>query len=144
MNILLRGLVALMVGLFIGGAVNMSLVMLGPHVIPPPAGVDMSDAKSISASIPLLQPKHYLFPLLAHALGTLVGAMIAFLIVPTYRMIFSYAVGLIFLAGGLAAASMIPAPKWFLVLDLVGAYLPMAWLGGTLAARRLASPRYPA
>jgi hypothetical protein len=23
---------------------------------------------------------------------------------------------------------MIPAPTWYMVLDLVGAYIPMAWL----------------
>ena len=44
-------------------------------------------------------------------------------------------VGLMFLAGGIGAATMIPAPIWFIVLDLVVAYLPMAWLGGTLVQR---------
>jgi hypothetical protein len=31
---------------------------------------------------------------------------------------------------------MLPAPMWFNVVDLVGAYLPMAWLGGRLAPMR--------
>lgn len=30
---------------------------------------------------------------------------------------------------------MIPAPTWFIALDLVVAYIPMAWLGLTLANR---------
>lgn len=30
---------------------------------------------------------------------------------------------------------MIPAPKWFIALDLVAAYLPMAWLGLSIANR---------
>jgi hypothetical protein len=28
-----------------------------------------------------------------------------------------------------AASFLIPAPVWFIVLDLLAAYLPMAWLG---------------
>jgi hypothetical protein len=35
---------------------------------------------------------------------------------------------------------MIPAPKWFLAVDLLLAYLPMAWLGGTLAGRLRGKP----
>ena len=45
-----------------------------------------------------------------------------------------------FLAGGIAAARMIPAPAWFVVLDLAAAYVPMAFLGALLG-RRLAGPK---
>lgn len=30
---------------------------------------------------------------------------------------------------------MIPAPGWFIALDLLGAYVPMAWLGIQIGAR---------
>lgn len=40
--------------------------------------------------------------------------------------------------GGIAAAFMIPAPAWFVVLDLAVAYLPMAWIGGKLGDRTVA------
>ncbi len=33
--------------------------------------------------------------------------------------------------------AMVPSPMWFNALDLIGAYLPMAWLGGKLAATRI-------
>ena len=52
----------------------MALVTASPLVIPPPAGVDVSDPQSLSESIHLFEPKHFVFPFLAHALGTLVGA----------------------------------------------------------------------
>jgi hypothetical protein len=48
-------------------------------------------------------------------------------------MTLALAVGGLHLMGGIAAAFMIPAPVWFVVLDLTLAYLPMAWLGGRLA-----------
>ena len=40
----------------------------------------------------------------------------------------AYAIGGLFLAGGIAACFMIPAPAWFMAADLLLACLPMAWL----------------
>lgn len=34
------------------------------------------------------------------------------------------------------AAFMIPAPVWFILVDLILAYLPMAYFGGKLAAKK--------
>jgi len=110
----------------------MALVLTGPHVIPPPPGVDMGDTKSLAAGIHLLAPKHFLFPFLAHALGTLAGAFSAHLVAATHRVGLAYTIGVVFLAGGIAASFMVPAPGWFIALDLVAAYLPMAWLGARL------------
>jgi hypothetical protein len=41
----------------------------------------------------------------------------------------------VFLCGGVAASFMIPAPAWFITLDLLAAYLPMAWLGVRMGHR---------
>jgi hypothetical protein len=135
MNAILRNIVAVIGGFVIGSTVNMVLIQVGPRLIPPPAGVDMSTVEGLKASVHLLQPIHYLFPFLAHALGTLAGVLCAMLIALTYRAAFAYAVGGLFLAGGVAATFMIPSPGWFIALDLLGAYLPMAWLGVTLGRR---------
>jgi hydrogenase-4 membrane subunit HyfE len=79
-----------------------------------------------------MQPKHFVFPFLAHALGTLVGALTAHLIAASRRSVFAYVIGGLNLAGGIAASFMIPAPTWFIALDLLVAYLPMAWLASKL------------
>ena len=39
------------------------------------------------------------------------------------------------LCGGVAASFMIPAPAWFIALDLLAAYLPMAWLAILVGTR---------
>jgi hypothetical protein len=132
---ILRNVLAVVLGLVVGGAVNMALVMLGPSVFPPPSGVDVTRAESLAASIHLFEPRHFVFPFLAHALGTLAGALVAYLVAATRKQALAWLVGTFFLAGGIAAARAIPAPAWFVVLDLLGAYLPMAWLGGVLARR---------
>jgi hypothetical protein len=75
------------------------------------------------------------FPFLAHALGTLAGALAAFLIAASYPSVFAYTIGVVFLAGGIAVTFMIPAPVWFIILDLAAAYVPMAWIGTFLGRR---------
>jgi hypothetical protein len=132
MKAILRNVLAVLAGMLLGGVVNMTLVMVGPRVVPSPAGVDMADAASLAAGIHLLEPRHFLFPFLAHALGTWVGALTASLIAATRGPVPAWVLGGINLAGGILASTMIPAPGWFIALDLVLAYLPMAWLGGRL------------
>ena len=130
---ILRTILAVLLGLVLGSVVNMALVMASGHVIPPPAGADMTTAEGIRAALPLLEPKHFLFPFLAHALGTLAGAFVAFMVAGSRKAAFAWTIGVLFLAGGVAAAVMIPAPAWFIALDLLLAYLPMAWLGRAAA-----------
>lgn len=132
---LLRNILAVIAGIAIGSLVNMALITLGPSLIPAPAGVDVSNAESLSKSMHLFEPRHFVMPFLAHALGTLAGALAAYLIAATYKTRFAYAIGVIFLCGGVAACFMIPAPAWFMALDLVAAYLPMAWLAIRMGSR---------
>ncbi|MBK7686316.1 MAG: hypothetical protein IPJ25_10165 [Rhodocyclaceae bacterium] len=126
---LLRNVLAVIVGIVIGGFVNMALITISPAIIPPPIGVDVNNAESLSQGMHLFEPRHFLMPFLAHALGTLVGALVAYLIAATVKGRFAYAIGMVNLCGGIAASLMIPAPAWFIALDLLVAYLPMAWLG---------------
>lgn len=136
MPTILRNILAVVVGLVVGSAANMALVMLGPAVFPPPPGVDMTTAEGLAKGMPHLEARHFAFPFLAHALGTLAGALTAFLVAGSRHAVLAFAVGVVFLAGGIAAAFIIPAPKWFIALDLVAAYIPMAWLA-TAIGRRL-------
>ena len=129
---LLRNLLALVLGIVIGSAVNMALIAAGPMLIASPAGVDVKTAEGLRAGLHLFQPQHFVMPFLAHALGTLAGALVAYVIAASAKLPLAYAVGAVFLCGGIAASFMIPAPAWFIAVDLVGAYLPMAWLATRL------------
>ena len=128
---LLRNVLALLAGIAIGGGVNMALITLSPSLIPPPAGVDANSAEGLSKAMHLLEPRHFTMPFLAHAVGTLA----AYLIAASYKAQIAYVIGAVFLCGGVAASFMIPAPTWFIALDLLAAYLPMAWLGIQIGTR---------
>ena len=133
---ILRNILACLVGLIVGSMVNGGIIAAGATLVPPPEGVNVNDAASIAANIHLYQPKHFAPPFLAHALGTLAGAVVAVALSAKRRMGPAYVIGGIFLLAGIAMCFMIPAPAWFITLDLVVAYIPMAWLGGTLARSR--------
>lgn len=135
MNPIIKNILAVVAGIIVGMVVNMGLVMIGASIIPAPAGVDVMDPESIAASLDLFGPQNFIFPFLAHALGTLVGAFVAAKLAASHKMRYGLGIGFFFLIGGIAAVAMIPAPVWFIALDLIVAYLPMGWLGGKLADR---------
>ncbi len=140
MSNVVRNVLAVLAGLVIGGIVNMLVVAIGPMVIPPPAGVDVSSMEALGKSMPLFEPRHFIMPFVAHALGTLVGAIAAYMIAGSHKTQIALVIGVLFLIGGAAASYMLPAPVWFEALDLLVAYLPMAWLGSKIGARLQGRP----
>lgn len=135
MNIILRNILAVIAGIVSGSIVNMAVVMLGGLLVSAPAGVDMKNMESVAASINLFEAKHFVFPFLAHAVGTLVGGFAASVIAGSRRMLLAMLVGGLFLVGGIVASLMIPAPFWFEAADILLAYIPMAWIGWKLSGK---------
>ena len=131
----LKNVLAVVVGVVVGTIADIILVTVGPYVIPPPEGVDVTNVGSIKSSMHLFEFRHFVFPFLAHALGTLVGAYLAALIAASRRVAVAMVVGGFFLIGGIANVFMIGGPFLFYVVDLVGAYIPMAWIGARLTGR---------
>lgn len=128
MNNTARNALGMILGVIVGGVVNGGLVVIGPMIIPPPEGVDMTTVEGMTAGMQLLGPEHFISPFLAHALGTFVGALVAYFVASSHKTIAVYFVGVLYLIGGVIASTMIPAPLWFIALDLTVAYIPMAWL----------------
>jgi hypothetical protein len=137
MNPILRNILAVIVGLVVGMFVNMSLVNMGYNVTPIP-GFDPNDPEDMANLATVyknLDFKFYVFPFLAHAIGTLAGALVAGLIAATHKMKFAIAIGCFFLIGGIMINYMIAGPIWFIAADLILAYIPMGWLGGKIAVK---------
>ena len=136
MHPILRNTLAVLAGLVVGNVINMGIVMISGSIIPPPEGAVVTTAEGLQASIHLFEAKHYIFPFLAHALGTLSGALVAALIGINHKLTVAMIIGGFFLIGGILASVMITASSWFVVIDLLFAYLPMAWLGYKLASKK--------
>ncbi|MFT4533925.1 MAG: hypothetical protein ACI9P5_001277 [Saprospiraceae bacterium] len=135
MSPLLRNILAVLAGLVIGGIVNSGIITLGPNLISAPDGVDPNDIESIKANIDLYGWKHFIIPLLAHALGTLAGAFVAVKLGISKQKTLAYIIAGLFLIGGLLMAIMIPEFWMFSIIDLLIAYFPMGILGWMLAGK---------
>lgn len=134
MNPILKNILAVVLGLFIGGVVNTAIIMLSGSIIPPPEGTNITTTEGLLAAMPLMEPKHFLMPFLAHALGTFVGAFVAAKIAANNKMTFAILIGCCFLVGGIMNIVMLPSPLWFTIVDLGLAYIPLAYLGGKLTS----------
>ena len=122
MNIIFKNILALLGGGLIGMIVNMGLIIAGNQLIPFEDSINPMNAT-------MWEIKYFIFPFLAHAIGTLSGAFVAAKFAVSYKMTIAICIGIFFLSGGIFMVFILPAPIWFTVMDLVFAYLPMGWLG---------------
>jgi hypothetical protein len=135
MNPTLKNILAFIAGIIVGSMVNISIIMVSGSVISPPEGGDITTMEGLKATIHLFEPKHFIFPFLAHALGTLIGAMVAAKIAGSRPRIMALVIGAFFFVGGTINVFSLGGPMWFNALDLLVAYLPMAYLGGKWGAK---------
>ena len=125
---IVKDIALFVVGMILGGTINMVLVETGMFVFPAPSGFDLSTEEGLKSAMSLLSFEHFIFPFLSHALGTLTGAIFVSRFAQ-HKQILAYSIGIAFMIGGIAMVFMVGGPIWFIIIDLTIAYLPMAWLG---------------
>jgi len=129
MKTIFKNILVVLGGCLFGMAVNMGLIITGNQLIPFADGLNPMDAT-------MWENKYFLFPFLAHAIGTLSGAFIAARFAASYHMILAICIGIFFLLGGISMVFIMPAPVWFIVADLSLAYIPMGWFGWKLSGQK--------
>ena len=128
MKTIIKNILVLLGGCIFGSVVNMGLIIAGNQLIPVADGMNLMDAT-------MLEIKYFIFPFLAHAIGTLSGAFIVAKYTVCYHMILAICIGIFFLLGGISMVFIMPAPVWFIVADLSLAYIPMGWYGWKLTGQ---------
>lgn len=132
---MVRNVIAALVGIAAGMALNMALIQLNFNLLfPMPEGMDMNNPEQFNAYIAGLPQTAFLVVLAAHLGQSFVGAWIAARLGGTHPMALAMVVGTVSLIGGVMAMSMIDGPDW-LVIELP-LYLVVAWLAGRHVARR--------
>jgi hypothetical protein len=134
MNNTLRNALALIVGIILAFALNSALINLLSGFI----GIESDPSMTLEqakAMVSNMEPRQFSVPFLAHAFGTFGGAYVAARLSKTQSMVLAITVGVFHLAGGVANVVVIPHPILFVVLDLVIAYIPVAWIAGKLGDR---------
>ena len=122
MKQILKNIGILILGVIIGIIVNMGLIIIGGIFFPLTENFEPINAINWDF-------KYFIFPFLAHSIGTLSGAFIVSKISRNSHIIMPLIVGLYFLSGGLYMVTILPAPTWFISLDIILCYIPMALFG---------------
>lgn len=133
MNPTLRNALAVVLGILIGGSLNGFLISISSSVIPLPNGIDPNDMEALMAKAKDFPAKNFIMPFLAHALGTMLAAIIAVKVAVSDHMKMAWIVGFIYFVFGIIMAFQIGAPMWYNVVDVLFAYFPMAFIGAKLA-----------
>ncbi len=136
MNPTLRNIIVVIASVFFGGALNMLIIMISGSIIPPPEGADVTTMEGLKACMHLFEPKHFLMPFLAHALGTFLGAFVAAKYVSSKPMYYALGIGAWYMLGGIINVLILPSPVWFTLVDVILAYIPVAYLAGWIARKR--------
>ena len=114
----------------------MGIITISGSIIRPPEGVDVTTTEGLQAGRHLFEFKHYGFPVLAHALGPFTGALVAYLMAIQYKKSLAIGISIFFLLGGVASVFLLPSPILFSVIDLLGAYIPCAYLAIWVAKKK--------
>ena len=130
MKIFFRIILSLILGVVSGSIVNMILIIAGSHIVIIPENFNPMNAQDWPLAL-------FIFPFLAHSLGSLTGGFLAAKFSKDHSFITALMVGAWFLAGGTYMVVILPAPNWFIILDICVSYIPMALLGWKLNQYKL-------
>ena len=142
---MIRNIVAVIVGLFVGVAVNMALIMLTlimlngylPVLFPMPSGMDMNDPAQLNEYLATLPTAVLLVPLAALIGQSFVGGRVAARLGSSRPILLAMIVGLCSLTGGAYMMTTVHGPIW-MVIELP-LYLVVAWLAGRMEVNRRAT-----
>ena len=125
MRQILKNIGIVILSIIIGMIINIGLIIIGGIIFPLSENVNPMNAINWDF-------KYFIFPFLAHSIGTLSGAFVASKLSRNYHIIIPGIVGLYFLSWGIYMVTILPAPIWFICLDLIICYIPMCLLGWSL------------
>jgi len=127
MKQILKNLGVIIIGIISGSIVNMIFIVLGSFIFPLSENLEPMNALNWDF-------KYFIFPFLAHSLGTFSGSYFASKLSKS-NIIFSVIIGIYFLFGGIYMVKILPAPMWFVCMDLFLSYIPMSLLGWKISSK---------
>jgi len=127
MKQILKNLGVIIIGIISGSIVNMIFIVLGSFIFPLSENLEPMNALNWDF-------KYFIFPFLAHSLGTFSGSYFASKLSKS-NIIFPVIIGIYFLFGGIYMVKILPAPMWFICMDLFLSYIPMSLLGWKISSK---------
>ncbi|MHC4839568.1 MAG: hypothetical protein ACYTDT_01225 [Planctomycetota bacterium] len=132
-----RNIVAVIVGLVVGMALNMTIVQLNTLVFyPMPEGTTTADTEKFNAYLETLPALAFVVAMVAHLVQATVGGWLAARLGHSRPKLLAMIVGVLSLIGGVMAYMMFKGPSWMMIEFPL--YLILAGLVGKLEANRRA------
>jgi hypothetical protein len=131
----LRGILAVILGLVTLFVLVGAGEFVGHTIFPPPPGLDPNDLDSIKANIDKIPAGVFVSVLVAWLLAAFAGGWVAARLAPGGKLAFGLAIGTLGLLAAVANMWMIPHPIWVWIIG-VAEFLPAAYLGAMLAMPR--------
>jgi hypothetical protein len=129
----LRSILAVVVGIVVGGALMLLGHAASMLIFPWPKDVDLYDREAVAAYIATMPDSAFVLAFLSHAMAPLGGGFVAAWIAGRAKVIHALIVGAFFLVGGVMNLFDLPQhPLWFRFADPL-MYLPVAYVAGRLA-----------
>lgn len=111
----MRVVIATILGLVVGNGLNMMILRMCMKVEVAPGGDEYA---AMLKAIESFTAMDYMIPLAAHVFGVLAGLLVARLISRTSNVPI-YIIGGLHMLGTVINIFMIPAPGWFVAIDLI-------------------------
>ena len=128
MKNIVQNIFAILLAIFAASIITFSIIVLGHSIVPTPDGIDTNNFESIKSNFHLFQAKHFLFPLLAHVLGTFVSSYLLSRFAKTYKFWFAIGIGIIFMLASLSLSLRIGHLNWIGIIE-IAQYIPVSVLG---------------
>lgn len=135
MNPIVKNALAIVLGLVVGMAANMGLLMLNTKVLHPlPDGVTMQDTELFVAYLEALPATGFLVVILAHVAQALLGGWIAARFAASRSLTLALVIGALTALGSVINIAQLPGPIWMWVDPVL--CLAAAWFVGTMEQNR--------
>lgn len=135
---MVKSIIAVVLAVLLAGVVIAAVQLVNTQIFPLPPGVDFNDREAMSRAVSSMPTGGFVLLLLSYTLGALAGGWLAARMAPRRPLLHAMIVGVLLLAAGVMNFVSIPHPLWVTVVGLL-IFLPMAWLGASLARPRSAA-----
>ena len=135
---IIRNIAAVVIGVVVGGSINMGIGLLNVQIFPLPEGMSLmtiaDDPEALEAWINSLPQTAFILVLVAHLSQAFFGGYVAAFISKRNVMCVAMVVGALSLVCGLMNMAQVPAPLWLWIE--MPLYLVVAWYAGKLELTR--------
>jgi hypothetical protein len=131
---MLKNAFSVILGLVGASFIIFALEVLGHIIYPMPANLDvnnMDDLKAFTSSAPAIV---FVLVIIAYAVGSVVGGLIAAAIATHNKMTKAITVGGILMGLGAYNLFMIPHPVWTIIISIF-LFIPSSYLGGYMGVK---------